>query len=205
MDNIKNEIINKIREGVAKLEYKDDSVEFENVCPRIIEEALGDFDDGYELNGYDCDYWASIGDLDIQGCMRYGNATISKKTGKIRRKRKKDVEENVYTRTKCTLRDGYTIKNIPVAEKIQHTDHQSMIEDGLEPFYITFIYTGSSNQYVVIYAMDDNDARKRAFSIWDRRWDCIYNQEAWDRKREYYKERFEKEFIEREGPYALCY
>lgn len=73
---MRNSIIKYIEEEVSKLKNDGDYVYLEGVCPYLLEYVLGDFDDPYELNGYDCDYWVKVGDYNISGSMRYGTAEI---------------------------------------------------------------------------------------------------------------------------------
>ena len=74
---MRNSIIKYIEEEVSKLKNNGDCVRLKDVCPYLLEYVLGDFDDPYELNGYDCDYWARVGDYSISGSMRYGTAKIT--------------------------------------------------------------------------------------------------------------------------------
>ena len=74
---MRNSIIKYIEEEVSKLKNNGDYVRLKDVCPYLLEYVLGDFDDPYELNGYDCDYWARVGDYSISGSMRYGTAKIT--------------------------------------------------------------------------------------------------------------------------------
>lgn len=66
-----------VQEEVSKLKNKGESVELECVYPKILNSVLGDEDEPFELNGYDCDYWMTIGKYDIDGTMRYGTATVT--------------------------------------------------------------------------------------------------------------------------------
>ena len=79
MDEIKSMIIKNLKDKVAELKKPNDSVDVENMYPELLEEVLGEFDEPYELNGYDCDYWAASqdGKYSIFGSMRYGKATIT--------------------------------------------------------------------------------------------------------------------------------
>lgn len=75
--NIEEQIRRYIYKQVDRLRVKGDSVRLQCVYPDIIEYVLGDSETPYELNGYDCDYWMTIGDYKIYGSMRYGMATIT--------------------------------------------------------------------------------------------------------------------------------
>ena len=74
---MKENIKQYIREEINKLKNKDESVELECVYPEILNDVLGDNDEPYDLNGYDCDYWMTIGSYDIFGTMRFGTATVT--------------------------------------------------------------------------------------------------------------------------------
>lgn len=75
--NIEEQIRRYIYKQVDRLRVKGDSVELQCVYPDIIEYVLGDNEEPYELNGYDCDYWMTIGKYDINGSMRFGAATVT--------------------------------------------------------------------------------------------------------------------------------
>ena len=75
--NIEEQIRRYIYKQVDKLRKKGDSVELQCVYPDIIEYVLGDSETPYELNGYDCDYWITIGKYEIGGSMRFGTATVT--------------------------------------------------------------------------------------------------------------------------------
>lgn len=205
--NITNELI----ESLQMLKYKDDCVRVNNVYPSLIEDALGNFDDGYELNGYDCDYWASIsnvvgiGSLDIFGCMRYGYAEFTKTDGEANPNDDVSSEnEDVYTRHTCTLKDGTKIIDIPKSQKIDESDVAEILSDGYKPYYILFINNYSGNhQYVIIYATNEMDARKRAFSIWDRNWSDICEQEEWEAKQKFYGKNFTKKYTQKEDALVI--
>lgn len=66
-----------IAEEVGKLKNKNDSVKLKCVYPEILSDVLGDNHKPYDLNGYDCDYWMTIGYYDIFGTMRLGTATVT--------------------------------------------------------------------------------------------------------------------------------
>ncbi len=74
---MKDLIVKYIKDEVSKLKNYGDYVDLEGVYPYALEYVLGDFDEPYELNGYDCDYWARIGNYHICGSMRYGTAEIT--------------------------------------------------------------------------------------------------------------------------------
>ena len=74
--NIEEQIRRYIYKEVDRLREKGDSVDLQCVYPDIIEYVLGDSETPYELNGYDCDYWMTIGKYNIHGSMRFGTATI---------------------------------------------------------------------------------------------------------------------------------
>lgn len=202
--DIRGAIINDIKEKVGNLKYKGESVKINNVYPDILEAALGDFDDGYELNGYDCDYWANVQDrkYSICGCMRYGYATITLEVGDVKKKddgeEKEREEDNPYTRT--TFQPDWlnvAFDNIPpVIPNVSDEKLDELLEDGvLRAFYITFPADFTSKTpYVIIYAKDEMGARKRAFSIWGRRWASIYNVTEWTGIIEKYGKQFTKSF-----------
>lgn len=74
--NIEEQIRRYIYKQVDRLRVKGDSVELQCVYPDIIEYVLG-YEEPYELNGYNCDYWMTIGKYDINGSMRFGTATVT--------------------------------------------------------------------------------------------------------------------------------
>ena len=71
---MKDLIVKYIKDEVSKLKNYGDYVYLSGVCPYMLGYVLGDFD--YELNGYDCDYWARVGNYFISGSMRFGTAEI---------------------------------------------------------------------------------------------------------------------------------
>ena len=75
--NIEEQIRRYIYKEVDRLREKGDSVKLQCVYPDVIEYVLGDSETSYELNGYDCDYWMTIGKYDISGSMRFGTATVT--------------------------------------------------------------------------------------------------------------------------------
>ena len=75
--NIEEQIMRYIYKEVDRLRKEGDSVKLRCVYPDIIEYVLGDSETPYELNGYDCDYWMTIGKYDINGSMRFGTATVT--------------------------------------------------------------------------------------------------------------------------------
>lgn len=72
---VEQQTIELIRKRVSKM-VKGSTLYLRNVYPVVIEKALGDFEDGYELSGSDCDYRAKTDKYDIQGVMREGTAKI---------------------------------------------------------------------------------------------------------------------------------
>ena len=205
---IKQEIINNIKEKMETLHYKGDSVRIYNVCPALLEEVLGDFDDGYELNGYDCDYWASLEGkkYEVFGCMRYGYAEITLAKGDKRPKNKTRVEENPYTKSSFQgswMTEPWT--DIPPVVKCTKKQLEMLLEKGiLHPYHITFTGT-TGGSYVIIYAKDEMDARKRAFTIWGRNWSDINDEEQWEAKKQWYEARgeFSSYWSERQPPLVL--
>ena len=75
--NIEQQIRRYIYKEVDKLRYKGDSVKLRCVYPNIIEYVLGNSENPYKLNGYDCDYWMTIGKYKIYGSMSFGTATVT--------------------------------------------------------------------------------------------------------------------------------
>lgn len=74
---MKENIKRYIREEINKLKNKDDSVKLDCVYPEILNDVLGYNDKPYDLNGYDCDYWMTIGSYSIFGTMRFGTAIVT--------------------------------------------------------------------------------------------------------------------------------
>ena len=74
---MKENIKEYISKEINKLKNIGDSVNLNFVYPEILNEILGSNEEPYDLNGYDCDYWMTIGNYDIFGTMRYGTATVT--------------------------------------------------------------------------------------------------------------------------------
>ena len=74
---MKENIKKYMAEEISKLKKQGDSVRLECVYPELFSEILGDNHEPYDLNGYDCDYWMTIGYYDIFGTMRLGTATVT--------------------------------------------------------------------------------------------------------------------------------
>ena len=75
--NIEEQIRRYIYKEVDKLRKYGDTAQLECVYPDILNYVLGHNEEPYELNGYDCDYWMTIGKYKICGTMRYGLATVT--------------------------------------------------------------------------------------------------------------------------------
>ena len=75
--NIEQQIRRYIYKETDMLRHKGDLAKLKGVYPDAIEYVLGDSETPYELNGYDCDYWMTIGKYDINGSMRFGTATVT--------------------------------------------------------------------------------------------------------------------------------
>ena len=76
--NIEQQIRRYIYKETDRLRHKGDSVKLQCVYPDTIEYVLGCSEDvDAELNGYDCDYWMTIGKYKIHGSMRFGTATVT--------------------------------------------------------------------------------------------------------------------------------
>lgn len=73
---MREELVQYIKDSVKKIKKEGDFVFLQNVYPDIVEEALGDFIEPYDLNGYDCDYWVRTDKYFIFGTMRDGTAKI---------------------------------------------------------------------------------------------------------------------------------
>lgn len=70
--------VEQIKEKLKDLKTKDDEIELHGVCPNLIQEAIGKFDNRtYDINGWECDYWVKTDKYAISGSMFYGTARIS--------------------------------------------------------------------------------------------------------------------------------
>lgn len=178
INGIEEKLIEYIKKNVSKLKKDGDNVKLENVNPYLIEKAIGDFDDGYDLNGYDCDYWANIGQYSIFGCMRYGTATISLKS-----KSNDDIEEDTCkilnrnnqneNKTKDDL--GYKIVEMNEINEINE-----MKEKGLSEFYFSF--GGGQiheNCYQLIMAENSKIAHHTMHKVHGTHWCSCYTAEEW--------------------------
>lgn len=159
-----------IRNEVNKLKCKEDKVNLENVYPEIIEEVLGDFDEPYELNGYDCDYWAKTSKYSIFGSMRFGTAEITL--------REEDEEELVQDIVEEKQQEPLIlrVKDVP-----------DFLLENLKTFYFTFgggqRYQG---HYQPIMAIDSKRARAKMVEIYGTEWAFDYDEEQWKSAGEYY-------------------
>ena len=75
--NIEEQIRRYIYKEVDKLREKGDSVHLQCVYPDVISYVLGESENPYELNGYDCDYYMKIDKYEIDGSMRFGTAIVT--------------------------------------------------------------------------------------------------------------------------------
>lgn len=159
--SIKNEIKNYIKEELSKLHYINDEVSLKNVYPAIIEEVIGDFDKPYELNGYDCDYWAKTDTYSIDGCMRSGTATIIL----IKGEKGSNADKEVI---------------VPKSEKEDYTIPKEGSEN-FETFYFTF---GSGQKhaehYQPIKAENSSKAHAKMCEVYGTAWAFDYTQKDWD-------------------------
>lgn len=148
-----------IQNELKKLVYIDDEVKLNNVYPDIIEDVLCGFNEPYELNGYDCDYWAHTDKYDISGSMRFGTATITLKKGKEKSKNNTDVKS---------------------VENVDYTIAPNGSEDW-ETFYFTFGY-GHIHQgyYQPIKAKNMPNAYNTMNDIYGTDWAFNYTQEDWN-------------------------
>lgn len=161
---MKDLMIKYIQEEVSKLKYKDDTVNLKGVYPSILEECLGNFDKPYELNGYDCDYTTTIGDYEINGCMRYGTAEITLTKGE-----EKSNPKKVKT------------KNMPISNTVDIGDISKEELKDLNTYYFTF-GIGQRNEgcYQPIMAKTMQIAYNKMFDMYGTHWASNYTQEEWD-------------------------
>lgn len=160
---MKELIKNYVKEELKNLRYVGDKVKLQNVNPSLLEEVIGDFEDPYELNGYDCDYWASVGDYSIFGSMRFGTAEITLERGEVRRNcnDSKDVDDDENSELK-------TEQVIPEEAKSWST------------FYFTFGY-GQFNygSFQPIKAENQSKAHKKMVEVYGTSWSFVYNETEW--------------------------
>lgn len=75
---MKEQIKEYIREKIKGLK-SGEQVSLDGVCPRTIEEVIGDFEDELDLNGWQGDYWTGNSEFEVAGCMYDGDAVLTKK------------------------------------------------------------------------------------------------------------------------------
>lgn len=198
-------LVEYIKERLKQLKYKDDNITLDNVYPSLLESVLGGFNDGYEINGYDCDYWAETDEYSISGCMRYGTAEITLKIGEEKTidENLDEIVENVYTRSSFSL-DRLSITNVPpVIECDEETLEKLKDNETLKPFYIVFVNYSLKCDYVIIYAKKEHDARLRAFSIWGRKWDDIRDEKKWKETVDFHKGNIDDFYKKKENDLIL--
>lgn len=161
-----------IKDEVSKLEYVGDEIKLKYVYPAILEDVLGDFDEPYELSGYDCDYWAKTDEYSISGCMSYGHATITLCKGK-----EKPLNDKEESRDSSEQK---LKKELTISEKINMYKNPPEGSEKWETFYCTFgggqWFQGSHQP---IKAENRSKAHKRMHSVYGTKWSFIYTQDEW--------------------------
>lgn len=170
---MKEQIKQYIIKEIKKLKNECDIVELVNVYPSILEEVLGDFNEPYELNGYDCDYWANTDVYEIFGTMRFATAKITLRKAKTNTEYKK---EEIKTSE---------IKEEPIILRI--TDVSQDILKNLNTYYFTFGY-GQKHEgyYQPIMAKDKAIALKKMVEIYKTKWAFQYDEKEWESCKKYY-------------------
>jgi len=161
-----------VKSELKTLKYKGDSVTLNNVYPSLLETIMGNFTP-YELNGYDCDYWANTDTYEISGCMRFGTAEIILKVGKEKPKEDAVDIEKEEPQKPIILRP----QDVPVD-----------VLSELKSFYFTF-GNGHTNseRYQPIMAKDSSVAHKKMFELYGSAWAFMYNEESWKDSSQYYE------------------
>lgn len=160
---MKELIKNNVKKELKKLRYVGDTVHLENVNPSLLEEVVGEFENPYELNGYDCDYWIEVGDYSISGCMRYGTADIELVRGEVRKGSNNSFEDTTSEQSERELE-----KIIPDEAKNWDT------------FYFTFGYGQLHyGSYQPIKAENQSKAHKKMLEIYGTDWSFVYNENEW--------------------------
>ena len=167
---MKEQLKRYIKNEIEKLKFKGDEISLSNVYPSILEEVLGDFNEPYDLNGYDCDYWANTSKYSIWGSMRFGTAKIT-----LREEEKEELVQDI-------------VKEIPQKPLILRIeDVPDFLLEKLKTFYFTF-GGGQTHQghYQPIMAIDSKRARNKMVEIYGREWAFDYNEEQWKSAGKYY-------------------
>lgn len=160
---MKELIKNYVREELKKLKYVGDKVYLENVNPSLLEDVIGDFEDPYELNGYDCDYWANVGDYSIFGSMRFGTAEITLEQGESRSNSKNYNKGDINEKSDLE-------KEEIIPEEAKNWD----------TFYFTFGYSQMYyGYYQPIKAENQSNAHKKMLEVYGTDWSFVYNEYEW--------------------------
>lgn len=170
---MKEQIKKHITEELKKLKYKGDMVKLNNVNPSILEDVLGDFIEPYDLNGYDCDYWAKTDEYEIFGTMRFATAQITLVVGE-----EKPKEDKI-------IKDIKEEKQSPVILRIKDVPSEEL--ENLNTYYFTF-GNGQMNEghYQPIMAKDRSTALKKMNEIYGRKWAFDYDEKTWKSAKKYY-------------------
>ena len=163
---IKEQVKEYIKEELKKLKYTGDKVKLINVYPEIIEEVIGYFNEPYDLNGYDCDYWAKTYKYEIYGSMRFGTAEVELIKGLTAPKITENADnDNVDSEIMKEI--DYTIPPVPEAES-------------WETFYFTFGYGHKQEGYYQPIKVPNRGlANKRMFLVYGTKWSFDYTENEW--------------------------
>lgn len=168
---MKDSIKKYIKEKVSELKYKGDTTSLENIYPSIIEEVLGDFDEPYSLNGYDCDYWGTIEDYEISGCMRFGTADITLVKGESKPLLSEENKIN-------------EIRKRPEIPKYRTVEIEDLSEEELKELNTYYFTFGSRQRYEGMYqpimAKNISIASHKMLEMYGTKWSDKYNQEEWN-------------------------
>lgn len=173
-----------IKKELKKLDTNGGSIELKNVYPDLLEDVLGEFVEPYELNGYDCDYWAKTDKYDVYGCMRFGTARIS-----LLELDEEDEDENYQNEVKETVDVTEVENRVICGFKVENVP--DIILNQLETFYFTFGYgQRHEGHYQPIMAYDFQTAHLKMLEMYGTKFASSYTQEKWDKEslKEYYPE-----------------
>lgn len=165
---MKELIKNYVKEELKKLRYLGDTIYLENVNPTLLEDVIGDFEEPYELNGYDCDYWAKSGDYSIFGCMSNGTAKIRLAKGEIKPVKTDSAKVQSVNENSNVKEDGTPIANI--------LDNSA----NWATFYFSFGYGHKHyGYYQPIKAENKSKAHKKMVEVYGTEWAFIYTEREW--------------------------
>ena len=183
---MKNKIVSYITKEIKKLKYKGDNIILNNVYPSIIEDVLGNFDNPYTLNGYDCDYSTTVGKYKVSGSMRFGTAEITLMDG--------DSREDSVNNTVIgdVAKNDSLIKNEICLDDLTEDELKE-----LNTYYFTFgIGQNHEGMYQPIMARNIRIASEKMFDMYGTKWSDKYTQEEWNEVLDYWGVLYEGKNLE---------